>query len=237
MGYALADIRNMIREWARNARDSTLYSDYAIDISAQAGMHDWNEITKEVRTTSVFALTPGSLLLPAAPTGFTPDHTLDAYLTLSGQLIDPKIQIVQLQAVLLAQARLATDGNPTKPQTGQPRMFGFDASGVGQCDVTPGQAYSLNVLWWMPETTWVAGTGTAASFNLPDDHLRIICRKLAPYYLQGSEPVNGPIVARMYAEGIADARAHAARGVGGAGPRTIIRRDPQQRSRVIYSNA
>jgi hypothetical protein len=164
VSYTLADRRAWVRQFARNAQDSSAYPDAEIDRAMHLAADEWVRLTKATRQLSTLALTAGSAALPSLPDDCMPEKFLQSFLTLSGRLIDPKFQLTSYEAVLAAQANLGAECGyfPTatssgSPTSGQPKMMGFQDRGTGIVYPTPDAAYAVNVWWWAPVTSFRAG--------------------------------------------------------------------------------
>lgn len=163
--YTLSQIRLDARAQARNALDSTTFFNRDVDKSLQRAGARWIRTTKEIRSLDAMQLVVGSNTLPAFPTGFLPEQTLDCYLTLSGALIPPSIIVTSIESVLQSQLsqwpwmfNTITPPYPqTSPPSGQPTMIGFSTTTAGITNYLPDQAYVLNLYWWKKMTTWTAG--------------------------------------------------------------------------------
>ena len=152
MAFTLLDARSRIRLAARNADDSGLYTDAAVDNALVLALDEWTRIVKPTRTTSTLTLTAASASLPTLPTGFLPEQLLRVYLTLSGQFVRPNIMSISYDALLEKQYENGGDA------VGRPQYMAFTSPTAGVVYPTPDNAYSLLLRWWSQPTSWTAGT-------------------------------------------------------------------------------
>lgn len=162
MALGPSDLQNILGEAARQASDASAYSYYKRDNALFPAIREWISLTKSNKRLDTIAMTAGSTTLPAFPTGFLPQLVVDAYLTLAGQLVRPRIDIVRYETVLQRQYDLALSKGattpPTAPPSGQPTMIGFrDTTNPPIPDYTPDQSYVLNVRWYQKFTAWTRG--------------------------------------------------------------------------------
>jgi hypothetical protein len=166
MAYTLTQLRLDGREQARNAKDSTEYSNRNLDKALQRAAARWCRGTRELRTTAALQLVTGSNVLPAFPADFRPEQAFGPYLTLAGVIIDPNVSLVGVADVLQSQLIqwpwlspgycLAT--NPqTSPPTGQPTLFCCSSTSAGVCNYLCDRAYILNIPYWQKLTAFTAG--------------------------------------------------------------------------------
>lgn len=196
-----------------------MYPDANIDRAIQLAADEWLRITKATRTLGTLQLTAGSYTLPAAPTGWLPEYHLQQALTLSGFNIDPTIDFVGYDDVLLKQAQYGVAVPPAPISTpspqGRPYLFGYQSTSSGICWPTPDLAYVINLWYWQPFTVWSPGnTPSPDSFNLPDDHLRVIATLGTEAYIQNTEPENAGLAESAMKRFEDTARKFAARGAG-----------------------
>lgn len=218
MGYAVADVRTIIRQSARNALSSSVYLDAQIDLSFQIGADEWNRITKGARALATLPLTPGSSVLPAIPVDCTPQRILQVFLLLAGEIIDPEFTFASYEEIQ-KDARDSRGYLEPGLASGRPRKMAFlDGGTTGIVWPTPTQAYTIELWYAQPFTSWTAGgTPSPNSFNLPDEQLRVIARFGAPGYLQLNEKTNHAIAQGNLDEFRAQAKAFAKQGYGGRG--------------------
>lgn len=172
MGYTITALRNDTRLSARNALQSVEYPDYQIDRALQKSSARLIRGTKGTAKLDTLAMTIGSNILPAFPTNFEARLLIDAYLTISGQLIEPGITITTIESVLQAQRQnwpwcipygYLSPQPQTSPPTGQPRLIGFSTQTSAITDFLADLAYVVNLWWYPPFTSWLAGTQGAYS--------------------------------------------------------------------------
>lgn len=159
---SLLSSRQTARQFTRNAQDSTMYNNVAIDMAIQLAADEWLRITKSTRTLTTIQLSAGSNIVPAMPANWKPEYLFNFSLSLAGQNICPILNFED--PVSLAQANALVYGNNTNVTINsmqQPSIIAFtenavDAglTGPGVCD----QAYTLGCWWWQPFTTWIPGT-------------------------------------------------------------------------------
>lgn len=227
----LADLQTITRYSARNAGDSSGYPPEQVDLAIQASADEFLRITRATRRLDTIALTIGSATVPAFPDNFLPDRAIETYLTLSGNIIKPGISFTTIENVLSGQQQggcvPAGATPPTSPPTGQPTLIGFEDRSTAILNRLPDKAYTLNVYWWEPFTSWTAGSGSSSlTFNLSDEALRIVAGAGAAYFLQRMEPANAGLAAAAHVAFIAEAKKYAGRGGGGRGAQSIQRQSP-----------
>lgn len=229
MAYNLATLQLITQYSAENGKDVSEYNLQWVDLCIQMAADEWIRITHQTKRMDPITLVVGATSLPALPTNFLPEFLISADLTLSGQLIKPGVSFTTREAVLAAQlcgSPCNPSTPPTSPPTGRPNLIGFTDTANAITDTTIDKAYTLNLFWYAPFTSWVAGGSPPSpnSFNLPDDSLRAIAIG-ASGYLQLSEKENA-VAAKVRLDLFrADAQAFKARDAGGRAP-LIIERNP-----------
>ncbi len=228
MAYGVIDLRGFARQFVRQAADSSMYSDTQIDRALQLAGDEWMRITHAKKTTGTQTLTAGSNVLPTIPTGWAPEYAIQQYLTLAGEIVAPNIEFVDYIEVLQQRKRL---GNPS----GQPQFIGYaDLDTTGECTPTPNAAFVLHWWYWQPFTNWTPG-GICTSFNLPDEHLRIIATDGAEAFLQTNEKDNAGVAAAALERFQRKARAIRGRMAGGRGGSVMLRDDPDACGNVVFT--
>ena len=180
MAYGLEDLQNILRYSARNAKTAAEYPCQQIDIALQAAIRLFLRLTYASREADTLTLVPGSNVLTVWPPGFLPEFLLSAYITLSGKLLYPELQIVTIEQLLTAQRagfnRFPSAIVPGLPATGQPTMLAWTDQSTAEIYPIPDQPYAINLWWWRNLNAWRAGQaivtanlsgGTIASFNIP----------------------------------------------------------------------
>jgi hypothetical protein len=228
MAYAIADLRNIARLSARNAMDSTMYTNASIDYALQIAADQWQRVTKTPRALGTLTLTSGSAVLPTMPTNWTPDRTMQATLiSPTGAVLNPELDCVSHGEVLRKQFER---GSATAQ--GQPEMLGFSTLTSGIVYPVPDAAYLIYLWWWQPFTTWTAGgTPSPDSFNLSDEELRCIASMGAPAELQKSEPENAVRCQQMKDQFLTAAKQVKGRDAGGRGASVAFKDEP-----VVWSS-
>lgn len=172
----LTTARSFVRQFARNAGDSSMYSDADVDRAIQAIADDFIFITKCTRLVSSVTLTESTAALPAFPTNFRPERLLSAY-------IGDYPPLDQVDHDVLRAARLANDS------TDRPTLISFDSYTTGEVYPKPTATYlTLSLRWLEPFTTWTPGGTDPGTLNVPDDYLRTILMYGATSLLQHNEP-------------------------------------------------
>lgn len=172
----IATARTWIRDFARNAGDSTEYSDARVDRALQFVGSRFVRVTRCTRTTSNLTITSGSSAITAsAVTNFRAEYLFRAYIPAQGEL-----QIIDHEDLLDLQVKQGESGLPT--------FIAFTSTNVGEVYPTPDAAYTAKLLWYEPFTTWTAGSAPSPdSFNVPDEWLKEILTYGVPAALQHNE--------------------------------------------------
>lgn len=142
----------LIREYARNAGDSTAYSSSQVTNAIAAIGHRFVRKTKCTRTKSALTLTSGSNALPAltALSGFRPEFLLRA--RLSGNDVSQPVEVIGYDDLL--------DRRDASDKSGAPEFMAFDTYTTGEVWGEPDFAYTLTLWWFEPWNT--------TTFNIPD---------------------------------------------------------------------
>ena len=102
-------------------------------------------------------------------------------------------------------------------------MLGFSTSTTGIVVPVPDLAYTLEIWWWQKFTNWIAGGTLSGTFNLPDEHMRIIGILGAPAALQFTEPENATRAMAMWKQFQDKARAIKSQDSGGRGGQVVVK--------------
>lgn len=167
--------QSYVRQFARNAGDSTMYTDADVDRAIQLVGQRFCRVTRCVKTLSSLTLTAASAALPAFPTGFTPKHLIRAYIA-----DNPALRITDTDTLRRQRDRMA--------RSDVPELVAFDSTTTGEVFPTPDTGYTLKFLWWEAFTTWTPGSTPTTLLNVPDDLLIEWLPFGPPAVLQGNEP-------------------------------------------------
>jgi hypothetical protein len=202
----LAEMITMVRDFARNAQDSTMYPDARITRAIDVAADEWQRVTKAPRTLGTLTLTAGSSALPNFPATWLPERHLQATLVSpTGEVINPDVAVVSDTQLRRQQFEYGSNTS-----TGDVQSIAYltnSTASTGTAFPVPNAA-NLIYLWY-----WVPFNSTTP--NLPDDHLRAICTWGAPVILQQAEPENFARCERMWAKFQQVARDVRARDAGG----------------------
>lgn len=174
---SLATARDFVRQFARNAGDSTSYIDSDIDRAIHMAGSHWCQSTKNRRTTATLSLSSGSRSLPAFPAGFRPDLMTRAWIAYSATSVAPNLELIGYDDL---------DTRPTS--SGTPSCIAFTTTSTGIVYPTPSDNLTLNVEYVLPFPTWTYGTTSTVTFDLPDEDMLPIVALGAPAILQHNEP-------------------------------------------------
>jgi hypothetical protein len=229
VAYAVQDLRDQVRRFARNALDSSVYPDQQIDGCLQLAGDEWVRLTRGSRVLVALTLTSGSNALPAIPADCSPDRVLQVFLLLNGQIIDPEFEFTSYEEIQRDQYLRRGLIDPSVIGTaGQPKKMAFIDRSSGIVWPTPQNAYTIELWYSQPFTSWTAGgTPSPNAFNLSDEYLRVIARYGAPGHLQLNEKANGVIAQGALAEFRSQAKKVRAANAGGRGGQTSTRVDPR----------
>lgn len=171
--------RVYVREVCRNAGDSTMYSDTAVDHAIQAAADHFIRFTRYTRQVSNLTITATSADVTLSITGFHPERVIRAWIPAVGEL-----EVIGLSRWL--------DLSVNDPRTGDPTTIAFTSTTAASLWPTPETSVTGKMMWFPPFTTWTAGTSDvttlATTLNIADDDLREILYLGSPHYLQGNEP-------------------------------------------------
>jgi len=160
----LSTARTWVRQYARNAGDSSMYSDADIDRAIATVGNRFVRETRCLKTTDSLALTTSSSALPSLPTGFRAERSIRAWVLLAG-VAKGTLQFPLHSDLVEAQIRRA--------RTGLPMFIAFDSWTTGEVYPTPDQDYTVKLQWQQFFTTLApdGSTDGATTLNLPDDWL------------------------------------------------------------------
>lgn len=180
----IAVCRSFVRQFARNAGDSSTYSDEQIDRAIQLAADRWIETTKVTRKISTLTLSAGTYTLPTLPANFSSEKLLKAWVIRADLQHEVELALVDMADMETQRKRNNLQGNP--------RYLAFSAMTAGEVYPTPSLNFSLYLLWVDLFTIWTPGDAGAGvlTTNIPDDQLRAICTFGAPAFLQHTEPQN-----------------------------------------------
>ncbi len=162
MSYTIADVRRFTRKSARNAQSSSMYSDQDIDDAYFEASFEWTRLVRPSRTLTALTLAVGSSSIPAFPSNWTPENTMQVDLTLAGSIITPGINFVTMDQLYIERAKRGIGSPLTLPQD-RPRFMAVpdstQATTLGQIDTLSDQAYGINLWQWNPFVPWTSGQG------------------------------------------------------------------------------
>lgn len=179
-GMTLTTARAWVRQFARNAGSSAMYSNEMIDRALQSVGNRFCRVTRCLPRLDGLELTADAADVPISDLAgtFRPEHLIRAYLEgYSGAL-----ELVDFNDLADLQADEASSAQPTKLAFSSPRE--------ARVYPTPDVDYTLQVRWWQPFTIWTAGTAAPddVTLNIPEE----ILTEILPYgptsILQHNEP-------------------------------------------------
>lgn len=184
----ISEARTWVRQFAREANDSSVYGDDQIDRAIQGVGNDFLMRT-DWKTTNTLTLTAGSAALPAFPTGFLPERLERAYISgltapvpASANGLPPTLTVVNYEW-LYGQMLLISN-----PLPGFPQFVAFNTQTTGIVGPVPDSPYSVLFSSKPTFTTWTPGTEDgptlAGSLLLPDDYMQSILTYGATSFLQ-----------------------------------------------------
>lgn len=173
--------RDWVRQFARDAGDSSNVSDAEIDRAILTVGQRFCRETRCLRTASTVTLTADSSTANIAAmvtAGFTPEQIIDAY-------IDGQAEPLSIVDYTDINARLSDE-----PATSVPQGIAFPTATTCKVYPTPDLAHVLTIRWWQAFTTWTPGDGASAgtSLSIPEKYLPDILTYGAPAVLQASDP-------------------------------------------------
>jgi hypothetical protein len=219
MSYNSVELEDFTRQFVRQAQSSDMYSRAQVHRAWQLAADEWMRLTHATKTAGTVTLTANSAVMPVAPTGWKPEYAIEQYVIRAGVLVNPDFTFLDYPNVLRKQYEYQN-------QTGTPQYFAYpDLTNAGICTPTPNYAFTVYFWYWQPFTSWVAGLN-CASFNLPDEHLRIIATDGAEAFMQPNEKANSDLAAAALMRFRERARQIKGRMAGGRGGNEMERDDP-----------
>jgi hypothetical protein len=183
----ITDARLFVRDYARNAGDSSVYSAATIDRAIQAAADNFIQSTKLTKQTSGLSLTADLSNFSLSLSDFRPERALGCWI--AGVTV---LAIVDHQAIVQEQINF--------PTTGIPLQIGFDSWVSGDVYPTPSTSCTVNLQWAPPFTSWTPGGDDPGTVNIPDDFMRTLLRTKVVANLQKYEPEHAKAVAEAEAE-------------------------------------
>lgn len=160
-GMTVSTARAWVRDALRDGGDSTIFSDATIDRAIQQAGNYYCRMTRSIKRTDSVTITEGSTSFPlTAPiaAGFRPERVIDVWIT--GQTTP--LQLLDYAAVVA----LAADDDSSDV----PAVLAFlDESGNGYLWPEPDDDYTAKLRYWLPFTTWTAGSDDSTTLNIPTD--------------------------------------------------------------------
>ena len=185
MGMNLTTARLWVRQFARNAGDSSVYSDTDIDRAIYTVGERFARMTRCVRTASSVDLTADDATVDfSGVTGFLPEQIISAYVLTEANAV----AVVKWEDLYQKQINTPTGNDPC-----QRRELAFETPTIANIWPAPTEDGTLRVRWWETFTTWTLGVadGTSTTFNLPDQYLTEILTYGAPACLQHNSEEHG----------------------------------------------
>lgn len=179
----LSAARQFLRQFAKDAADESTYKDDEIDRAIQTVCDDFILATGCTNTKATVALTTDSSALGTLPTGFYADMIRRAWITTKGEL-----EIIDHRNLLAKQLSTVSEDDDSI-LTGRPEYLAFSSPTTGEVYPTPGDDYTLNILYAAPLTSFTPGTSSASStsLNISDHLLRMVLIYGASALLQHNE--------------------------------------------------
>lgn len=191
MALSVANARLMVRDFARNAGDSSMYTDTQIDRSIQIIGNRFVRKTSCTVKKSTLAITLGSNALPSFPTNFRPAYIRRARISITGS--NKRVDIIGYDDLL--------NKRDSNDRDGLAEFVAFDSWTSGEVYPEPDAAATLTIWWRDVFTAWTAGgTPSPDSFNIPDELFMEVLATGVVAMLQGHEPENRAIYANKWAE-------------------------------------
>lgn len=238
MGYSLSDLRTLSRQFVRNANDSSMYPDTAVDNALMMAGEEWCRLVKP-RTLGTITLTAGSSFIATVPADWLPELQRAATVVdvASTGFVTPDIHFADYNDVLRSYREVnailsnSTANATAASFTGKPCLFGFPANSTsgGIVSPIPDQPYPILVWYEVPFPTWTAG-GTQANFStMTDAALRIIATNGVEWKLHEHEPENMAIAEQARQRFTEEMWRFKSRDTGGRGGQISYRDDPDMR--------
>jgi hypothetical protein len=183
----LTTARVWVRQSARNAQSSDMYSDADVDRAILSARNHFLSNTLYLRKTSTVEIEDGNSTVGPFPAGFFPERLLRAW-------ISTGLEKVDYFAIL--------DLVSTKNETGTPTKLAFIDHTRAVVYPTPDRVYTLNILFSPPGRFFNPGTAMAESIDMeaPDHHMMKILELGAPAILQRNEPEHASFVQQAQSE-------------------------------------
>jgi len=188
-----ADAILLVRQFARNAGDSTAYSDTAVTHAINiVGTRFVQQVRSQRRTDDV-TLTSGNAtagISTMVTAGFRPDMLLSAYLTdrAGAMRVVSWDDLMMLRSTTGRETLSPADGRGTDAVTaasGTPTTLAFETLTTCEVYPVPNATYTVRFRW-CPPFSLTGGTG--GHISIPDDWLRQILYTGATAVLQHNEP-------------------------------------------------
>ncbi len=192
---AIADARAWVRDYARNASDSTGYTPARIDRAIQYIGTEFVKFARVTRQTDTVTLTASTAgFSTAAITNFRPERLIGdpkAWITASSTY-RAEVDVRSAEEVFQRQKRYPSRTSDFQSTCPILCFLRNDAgTGAGLIEPAPDAAatYVLNLMWSPPFTTWTpGGTPSPDSFNIPDEYMKALLTLYVPRALQHNEP-------------------------------------------------
>lgn len=186
----LTSARQFVRFFARNAGDSTMYSDAQVDMAISAVGNQFAEKTRCLpiaSSLSTVAANPALDVSSLVSLGFRPEKLLLAYLPAGNAGGTGRACRVRLRAASWETLIGRQDG---EPRSTVPEMIAFEDWSTAELYPTPDAIYTIKLRWHQPFVTWTYGTGSpdGVTLNLPDEWMTRILSDGVPGKLQLNEP-------------------------------------------------
>lgn len=208
-----------VRNFCLTAGEST----YSAQKVAQAIMtvgDDFVAMTRATRTKSQITLSDGVYEIGSFPDSmedFAPEQAMEAWIDGSYP-----VKIVDFHEIV--------DRRAGGDQSAQPRLIAFDSATTAALWPTPDQAYTLDLFWWAPFTSWSTSSGDSdttyetVTLNLPDRYMRNVLVLGVTGMLQKPEPQYADLAEARYKEYVK--WRDVLRGGGNLGAKSVRRRLP-----------
>ena len=175
----ISEARDFVRQFARNAGDSSIYSDADVDRAVMAAGDYFVQQTQATRTSGTVSLSTSTASFSLSSlTDFRPERVLRAHIA----------GVTNLAAVGPDELLALQTGYPG--ETGVPTHVAFTSWAAGEVFPVPTAAAALTLTYVQPMTSWTAGATNvgSTSINLPNDWARQVMAYGAPALLQHNVP-------------------------------------------------
>lgn len=191
----LTDARAMVRQFARNAGSSDMYSDTEVDRAIQTVGYRFCRVTRCIQSSYLAdeGLAEGIYgasftLASTLGAAFRPEHTLAVLISEGGDLQDSEFRRLEIVSYeeLMAMHASVDEATPTHCAW---ESVSSTAAVLRLWPISDGD-YDLTVRFWVPFTTFTAGTASPSgvTLNIIDAHLAEILPYGPPAILQHTEP-------------------------------------------------